>query len=377
MELLKKILMWILTVFMALVVVSYFPSLSTITAFIFVIIAIPIEPIQDFWFMHDVDGWKKGVLLTALFLASVILAPSGSSDDEDKSEKISKPETTEIREMEEEGETRKEDIPEENAEELEVFPVIEPKDSFDSSEYTKIDAEVLFEYGNYFSGEKVITVISAYQPGADIKAKTDNNDGYFYSLMFEFGDEDAIKWVEEGDILTIAGTIKEKPETVDALDFLETPTVTLEDCSIIGRGEIAQELKDEAVAQREVGEQAKQAYEDEIAANKKAERDDYISQCTTVKYRDVERNPDNYEGTKIKVRGEVVQVAEGWFDSVTMRVSSGGNMWYVTYSREEGESRILEGDSITCYGECDGVKSYTTVLGSQKTIPSLKMEYYS
>lgn len=377
MELLKKILMWILTVFMALVVVSYFPSLSTITAFIFVIIAIPIEPIQDFWFMHDVDGWKKGVLLTALFLASVILAPSGSSDDEDKSEKISKPETTEIREMEEEGETRKEDIPEENAEELEVFPVIEPKDSFDSSEYTKIDAEVLFEYGNYFSGEKVITVISAYQPGADIKAKTDNNDGYFYSLMFEFGDEDAIKWVEEGDILTIAGTIKEKPETVDALDFLETPTVTLEDCSIIGRGEIAKELKDGAAAQREVGEQAKQAYEDEIAANKKAERDDYISQCTTVKYRDVERNPDNYEGTKIKVRGEVVQVAEGWFDSVTMRVSSGGNMWYVTYSREEGESRILEGDSITCYGECDGVKSYTTVLGSQKTIPSLKMEYYS
>lgn len=48
----------------------------------------------------------------------------------------------------------------------------------------------------------------------------------------------------------------------------------------------------------------------------------------------------------------------------------------VCYIFERG-SRILEGDNITCYGEGDGVRSYTTVLGSQVTIPSLKMEYYN
>jgi hypothetical protein len=45
-------------------------------------------------------------------------------------------------------------------------------------------------------------------------------------------------------------------------------------------------------------------------------------------------------------------------------------------TRPEGESRILEDDWITCYGECEGVESYTTVLGSQITIPSMKMKYY-
>lgn len=377
MDLLKKILMWILTVFVGLVGIVYFPSLSTLIAIAFIIVAIPIEPIQDFWFMHDVDGWKKGLLLSVLFLAAVILAPSEKSDDSDKPEKTTQTELLESKEEESDKTATAKNTPEDIQETPESLPVIEPEETFDTSGYTKVDAEILFEYGNYFSGEKIITVITAYQPGSDIKAKTENNDGYFYSLMFEFENEETISGVEEGDILTIAGTIEEKPEAIDMFEFLETPTVTMVNCSIIGHGEISQELKDGAAAQREVGEQAKQAHEAEIAANKKAERDEYISQCTNVKYRDVERNPDNYEGTKIKISGEVVQVAEGWFDSVTMRVSAGGNMWYVTYARKEGESRILEGDSITCYGECDGVKSYTTVLGSQKTIPSLKMEYYS
>lgn len=377
MELLKKILMWILTVFMALVGVSYFPSLSTIIAFAFVIIAIPIEPIQDFWFMHDIDGWKKGALLTVLFIAAVALSPSGGSDDKNKGEEDNKPKTEESQLQEDDKGTTEKDTPKESQEELEVIPVIEPEEDFDTSGYMMIDAEVLFEYGGYLCGEPIVTVITVDSVDTDmLKAKTDNNDGYFFSIICKF-DAGTLPGVKEGDILTIAGTIEEKSEILESLSFLDTPTATVEHCTIIGHGEIAQELKDGAAGQREIGEQARQAYEAEIAANKKAERDEYISQCTTVKYRDVERNPDNYDGAKIKISGEVVQVAEGWFDTVTMRVSSGGNMWYVTYAREEGESRILEGDNITCYGECDGVKSYTTVLGSQKTIPSLKMEYYS
>lgn len=251
-----------------------------------------------------------------------------------------------------------------------------PDKNFDTSDYLKFDSEVLFEYGNYFSGEKVITVVTAYQPGTNIKAQTENNDGFFYSLIFEFEDEEAPKQVKEGDVLTIAGTIKEKPEVVDMLEFLETPTVTLENCSIIGHGEIAQELKAGAAELQSIGEQRKAEIEAQIAGAKKAERDNYIAECTTINYNDVARNPDNYKGVKIKISGEVIQVAEGWFNGVTLRVDCGGDIWYVTYSREEGESRILEGDQITGYGECDGVTSYTNVLGSQVTIPSMRMEYY-
>lgn len=254
---------------------------------------------------------------------------------------------------------------------------LRPDKPLDTSEYMKFDSEILFEYGNYFSGEKVVTVISAYQPGSDIKAKTENNDSYFYSLVFEFEDKEIPQQVKDGDVLTIVGTIKEKPETIDFLEFLDTPTVTLENCSIVGYGEIAQELKAGVADQQAIGAQKKAEYEAQVAAAKKEKRDNYISQCQTVSYSDVARNPSNYDGTKIKITGRVVQVAEGLFDSVTMRIDCGGNMWYVTYSREEGESRILEGDQIVGYGECSGVTSYTTVLGSQKTIPSMKMKYYN
>lgn len=244
------------------------------------------------------------------------------------------------------------------------------------SDYMKFDQEVLFEYGNYFGGEKVVTVVTVYQSGADIKAKTDNNDGYFYSIIFEFENEEVPQQANEGDVLTIAGTIKEKPASIDWLEFLESPTVTLENCSVVGYGEIEQELKDGTADQEAAGAQKKSEYEAQIASAQKEEMENYISECQTVDYDDVARNPDNYDGTKVKITGKVIQVSEGLFDSVTLRVDCGGNVWYVTYSREEGESRILEGDNITGYGECNGVTSYTTIVGSQITIPSMRMEYY-
>ncbi len=105
-------------------------------------------------------------------------------------------------------------------------------------------------------------------------------------------------------------------------------------------------------------------------------KEDYILECKTVDYSDVARNPDTYKGERITISGKVIQVAEGWFDSVTLRIDCDGNIWYATYSREENESRILENDMITAYGECDGVKTYMTVLGSQNTIPSIKIKYY-
>ena len=106
------------------------------------------------------------------------------------------------------------------------------------------------------------------------------------------------------------------------------------------------------------------------------ERQNYINSCSTVSYNDVERNPSNYKGRKIKVTGKVIQVVEGWFNTVTLRVESNyNNIWYVTYTREENESRILEKDNITLYGECKGVKTYTTILGGSETIPSVDAKY--
>lgn len=308
---------------------------------------------------------KPSIGMAVCFVLFLVAASSTSSDEEDKTAETEKPnrpaQSTAANESEPQPST-----------ELSILD-----EGLDTSGYMKFDSEVLFEYGNYFGGEKVVTVITAYQPSTDVKAQTENNDSFFHSLLFKFENEDIPGQIEEGDVLTIAGTIKEKPEIVDLLEFLDTPTVTIENCSIIGHGEIAEELKAGVEQQRALGAQKKAEVEAQIAAAKKAERDNYVAECTTVNYNDVARNPDNYDGTRIKISGKVVQVSEGLFDSVTMRIDCGGNMWYVTYSREEGESRILEGDQITGYGECRGVTSYTTVLGSQVTIPSMRMEYYN
>ena len=105
-------------------------------------------------------------------------------------------------------------------------------------------------------------------------------------------------------------------------------------------------------------------------------KEDFAAACVTVPYRDVERNPDQNKGLKIRVSGTVIQVEEGWFDTVTLRVrDAGGDVWYVTYTRADGESRILENDSITVYGTCEGVETYTSVLGTSVTIPAVRARY--
>lgn len=105
-------------------------------------------------------------------------------------------------------------------------------------------------------------------------------------------------------------------------------------------------------------------------------RENYIAACVTVAYEDVERRPENFKGLKICVTGKVIQVVEGWFDTVTLRVrDENGSVWSVTYTRPDGEPRVLEDDQITVYGECRGVKTYRTITGSSTTLPAVKAKY--
>lgn len=115
--------------------------------------------------------------------------------------------------------------------------------------------------------------------------------------------------------------------------------------------------------------------------NEVVSRENYIAECVTVSYDDVARNPDNYDGERVMFSGTVIQVSEDALDlfstnSVDFRVETTDGIWYVSYNRPDGESRILEGDYITCYGECDGVTTYISVLGGNVTVPKLIMKYH-
>lgn len=77
----KKFLSWFFTIFMGLFAVSFFPSISSIIAIIFVLISAPIAPLQDFLSAHRIRGKGKVALLFVIFYATFITAPNQEPSD--------------------------------------------------------------------------------------------------------------------------------------------------------------------------------------------------------------------------------------------------------------------------------------------------------
>ena len=242
-------------------------------------------------------------------------------------------------------------------------------------EVIAVDANVLYEYGAYYSNQTVCTAIKVADVGSSgelVKANTDNNDTYFFSVVANASESGEFSSVSEADVIVIIGVVEEPAS------FSIGSTTTLNDCHLIATGTSAQEIMDEYASQREqhieYAETLKQAVEEAEEQQLIEDREEYIANCQEVDYSDVERNPDNYDGTYVVVTGEVLQVSEGLFNIVTLRVGTYDEPWYITYYRDDGESRVLEGDYVTVYGKCTGVTTYISVMGSSITIPSMTAE---
>lgn len=112
-------------------------------------------------------------------------------------------------------------------------------------------------------------------------------------------------------------------------------------------------------------------------------KDEYISKCETFTYKEIARNPNNYKGKRAKFTGEVIQVQEGYNNDVVLRVNVTkgeygiweDTIWVDYQYTDSNESKILEDDIITIYGEIQGQKSYTSILGSQVTLPQISANY--
>ena len=97
---------------------------------------------------------------------------------------------------------------------------------------------------------------------------------------------------------------------------------------------------------------------------------------TGITYDQLARTPDDYEGEKVKFRGEVVQVIEG-DDSVQIRLAVNGDYDRILlgeYEKDIVSSRVLEDDTITIYGTSVGTISYESTMGGQITIPGVYIE---
>lgn len=107
----------------------------------------------------------------------------------------------------------------------------------------------------------------------------------------------------------------------------------------------------------------------------------YINKCQKINYKDLERNPGEFEGEYVKFSGYVVQVCSEASSELyysTYRVATYGrydNVVYIYVDNYGSGSRILEDDYVTFYGKFDGLYTYTTVRGDKISIPSVKVEY--
>lgn len=97
-------------------------------------------------------------------------------------------------------------------------------------------------------------------------------------------------------------------------------------------------------------------------------------------YEELARYPDSYKGSLYVFYGKVLQVSEGIFNT-TIRLEINDDINQVIYCevpKDLTESRrILEDDYVTMYGVYDGTTTYTTVLGTNMTVPKITVTQYT
>lgn len=111
---------------------------------------------------------------------------------------------------------------------------------------------------------------------------------------------------------------------------------------------------------------------------------DYKNKCENLSYKDVLRNPENYKNRNAYWFGEIVQVVSKSSYSSIFRIDvdceklhySVGYLCtdtiYVVYY---GSESFIEDDMVSMWGTMDGTQTYTSVLGSQITIPKFQAKY--
>lgn len=183
--------------------------------------------------------------------------------------------------------------------------------------------------------------------------------------------------------------LKEEKKNNEAIAEVEAAIeaigeVTLEKESLI---ETAKEKYDELpeklqekVKNKDVLNAARNKYYDLKEAKEREDiKQNLLNNCVTVSFEQLARNPKDYDGKYIRLRGEIVQVIDNY--TYRVNITQGNYYWSDTIYLKIPfdclklyDGTLLEDDIITIYGKGSGTKTYTTVLGASKTIPSAEAE---
>lgn len=313
------------------------------------------------------DGRKKTCAIIAIIISVVWIfigaAMTGGSNKKDVkiTEEVQTAEPVEDEETEKEEKSNK--IIESDTE------ITDGIERISSGEYLFITNEDLDKYCVNMTGAKIYVVTQIDDIKEDM-IQSNLSDGFMMSNFYVGENYEKYKaQLKEKDIVGISGTVKGSEE-YGAMG----KSAIVEDCLVFAVGEKAETYKKDS---SDDGLEEYFTITKEVAnSGEDITEDEYKLLCETLDYEDILRNPDNNKDKYCVITGTVDQIIEGWFDSYTIFITDkNGNKWGCVYSYKEGESRLLEGDSATLYGKCEGTENTTTVLGKQVTLPRVDVEY--
>lgn len=96
----------------------------------------------------------------------------------------------------------------------------------------------------------------------------------------------------------------------------------------------------------------------------------------SISYDNLARNPDDYTGKMVKGSGNVLQVMDGE-NEVDLRIGTSSDGYddvvLAYYDPNIVDSRILEDDQVTYYGQSLGLYTYESTMGGDITVPLIEI----
>lgn len=145
-------------------------------------------------------------------------------------------------------------------------------------------------------------------------------------------------------------------------------------------------IQEDTTTEKEIKPEKNELKNNEAVNSSSSEsKEDFIASCEEIPYKTLARNPENYIGKRIKLTVKVSQIIQGGLfdDGEYYRVYTNDtyDMWlgdeYFMYDcRIDDNTKILQDDILTVYGECDGTTTVERAFtGTKEDIVSIKAIY--
>lgn len=115
--------------------------------------------------------------------------------------------------------------------------------------------------------------------------------------------------------------------------------------------------------------------------SKSMSEQDFKNACVTVDYKELFRNSDDYLDKKVKFTGQIQQVVTDsdstgkYLISVTYSDGFWDDNIYVVLDRTNTDTKFLEDDVVTFYGEASGTYTYTNAFDVGIEVPQINALY--